>query len=418
MPLRPECVPMGRSGQAKMRVVFLEGKVEMSPLRNYLDTNANLKPVQYWTQGLCLLVIVGIGDYETGWELSFFPLYFLPIFVVSWNGKAASGITMAAACAVTWFILDLMDGHPYSFEFFRYWNAAIRFLAFDVVALLVVQVRAFLNKEREDTHALSLAYEQLKASQEQLVAETAARIEALDQLRHADRLKTVGRLAAGVAHELGTPLSVIAGRAQFILAADSIDAPTRRNAAIIEQQTERISRIVQQLLDYARQHTATLASFDLRVAVAQSLEILRPLAKRYGVSLEPRMADNPVTAPMDVAQIQQVLSNLVINSIQAMPGGGYVTVEVRESIAAPPGGPEGPARAWASFSVADEGEGISPEHMELLFDPFFTTKDTGQGTGLGLSIAHGIVGEHGGWIDVASQQGNGSRFTVYLPLES
>ena len=130
------------------------------------------------------------------------------------------------------------------------------------------------------------------------------------------------------------------------------------------------------------------------------------------------MADNPVTAPMDVAQIQQVLSNLVINSIQAMPGGGYVTVEVRESIAAPPGGPEGPARAWASFSVADEGEGISPEHMELLFDPFFTTKDTGQGTGLGLSIAHGIVGEHGGWIDVASQQGNGSRFTVYLPLES
>ncbi len=301
------------------------------PLTNYLSAITPLKPAQFWTQGLSLLTIIGIADYETGWQLSFMPFYFLPVFLVSWNGNGFAAVTIAILATAVRSAVDVTNSRPYTAEFYRYWDILLRFVTFGVVAVLIVQMRTLLDRERRVAQDLALACDQLKTSQKRILEETEARVRALEQLRHTDRLKTVGRLAAGVAHELGTPLSVVAGRAQFILAEDAIDTATRRNAAIIEEQTERICRIVEQLLNYARHHASTMVPFDLCAAVSQSLEILRPLAKRHGVSLVPSLPENPVIAPMDVAQMQQVLSNLIINSVQAMPGGGTVTVEVRQT---------------------------------------------------------------------------------------
>ena len=121
---------------------------------------------------------------------------------------------------------------------------------------------------------------------------------------------------------------------------------------------------------------------------------------------------------IDPGQIQQVLTNILVNAIQSMPRGGKATVavgrrKVRSAVA-----PDAGERDCVFLSMADEGEGISPENLEQIFEPFFTTKEVGEGTGLGLSIAYGMVREHNGWIDVNSTLGKGSCFTVYLPQES
>ena len=123
-------------------------------------------------------------------------------------------------------------------------------------------------------------------------------------------------------------------------------------------------------------------------------------------------------ASVDPDQIQQVLTNLMVNAIQAMPDGGAVQVAIRRERARPPEDHEADQGDYFCIEVKDEGEGIPQEDLPHLFEPFFTTKEVGEGTGLGLSIAYGIVLEHGGWIDVASQPGQGSRFLAYLPQES
>jgi signal transduction histidine kinase len=156
---------------------------------------------------------------------------------------------------------------------------------------------------------------------------------------------------------------------------------------------------------------------DVEGLVRQTVELLAPIAEARDVRLE--TADPPagaVRAFLDAGQIQQVLTNLVMNAIQASPAGATVRVRAVAGRAVPPGAEAG-ERDCVLLEVVDEGEGIDPEHREHLFDPFFTTREVGSGTGLGLSIVHGIVAEHGGWIDVESRPGEGSRFSVHLPRE-
>jgi signal transduction histidine kinase len=120
-------------------------------------------------------------------------------------------------------------------------------------------------------------------------------------------------------------------------------------------------------------------------------------------------------AQVDAGQIEQVITNLVMNAVQAMPGGGQVVTAVGPCHAKPPAGHAGGAGEYLCLSVTDEGTGIVEEHRQHVFEPFFTTKDVGEGTGLGLAIVYGIIAEHGGWIDVTSELGKGSCFSVYLP---
>ncbi len=257
----------------------------------------------------------------------------------------------------------------------------------------------------------------LKESQERIRAETASRIAAMDQLRHADRLRTVGRLASGVAHELGTPLNVVIGRAGLVVSARLSSEEVVESAKTIKAEAERMAGIIRQLLDFARRNTPQRAVVDLRQVVAQTVELLAAMARKTGVTITRVRDDRPVMARVDAGQIQQVLSNLIVNAIQAMPGGGRVEMGLAERTASPPSGHDGPTGPYCVVSVRDEGQGIPAEDREHLFEPFFTTKDVGEGTGLGLSIAYGIVVEHGGWIDVVSEPGRGSCFFVYLPQE-
>jgi signal transduction histidine kinase len=262
--------------------------------------------------------------------------------------------------------------------------------------------------------ALNQMCEQLSALRASSERESSARIAALEQLRHADRLTTVGKLASGLAHELGTPLNVVSARARMIARRQSQGEEAVQDAEVIVGQTERMTRIIRQLLDFARRRKPARARAELFSICRQAVDMLAPLARKSDVELElPDAAE--VFAEVDSAQLQQVLTNLVMNAIQAQPDGGAVRVRVLDAADAPPvqaGELSGP---HVAIVVDDEGPGMSEEVRERLFEPFFTTKDIGQGTGLGLSVAYGIIREHGGWIDVQARPDGGSRFVIHLP---
>ncbi len=245
--------------------------------------------------------------------------------------------------------------------------------------------------------------------------EAEARIAALEQLRHADRLGTVGMLASGVAHELGTPLNVVAASARMIERGHSEGDDAKEDARVIVDQTERMTRIIRQLLDFARRRHPKKSAEPLEPLVDGTLHLLEGLASKSSVRLA-RLDGDAILAPVDAVQIQQVFTNLVVNAIQAQPSGGEVRVRIARSTAAPP---EDASRLGphAAVEIEDDGPGIAPEVLGRVFEPFYTTKDVGEGTGLGLSVAYGIVRDHGGWIAVKSERGRGSRFEVHLPIE-
>jgi len=258
---------------------------------------------------------------------------------------------------------------------------------------------------------------QLAEAQDAIRAEAASRIAALEQLRHADRLKTVGTLASGVAHELGTPLNVVAGRARLIASGDLSEAEVVESANIVRTQSERMTAIIRQLLDFARPSSSKGAKVDVRQIVEQCLNLLTPMARKRKATLRIAGQEGSCTVRANSDEIQQVLMNLIVNALQAMPQGGTVEVGLRNEHKPHPQHVDASEGIWLCLSVRDDGEGISEEDLGRLFDPFFTTKDVGEGTGLGLSIAYGIVREHGGWIEVESELDKGSCFYIYLPQE-
>lgn len=237
----------------------------------------------------------------------------------------------------------------------------------------------------------------------------------VEQLRHADRLATVGKLASGVAHELGTPLNVVSARAKMIADGETTPAESKDYANVIVGATERMTKIIRQLLQFARRNAVEKRPRDFREVASDTLELLRPLADKRNVRLQLVAGDVDALVHVDAAQMQQVISNLAMNAIQAMPKGGTVEVSLRRERACPPNGLGGAEAEYLCVRVKDEGTGIAPEHREHLFEPFFTTKDVGEGTGLGLAVTYGIIQEHGGWIAVDTKAGEGATFSVFLP---
>jgi two-component system NtrC family sensor kinase len=226
-----------------------------------------------------------------------------------------------------------------------------------------------------------------------------------ETIRHADRLGTIGTLAAGVAHELGTPLNVVSGRAGLIAGGKLTAEEIQSSARTIKSESERMTAIIRQLLDFARQAPAPHESIDLKEIVTRTIDLIRPLAGKSRVEIAADVKELPVFIQGDAAQVQQVLTNLITNAIAAMPDGGTVSVTLLENR----------DTSHACLKVTDTGIGINSNDLQHIFEPFYTTKDVGQGTGLGLSIAYGIVKEHGGEIKVHSDPGNQTTFEVAFP---
>ena len=259
----------------------------------------------------------------------------------------------------------------------------------------------FLKEERSliDTIAgeLALMVEQRHAEEE---------VDGLqEQLRHADRLATIGQLAAGVAHELNEPLGSILGFAQLAKKDNQLAEQTREDVGRIEAASLHAREVIKKLMLFARQTPPRKDPVDLNGIVSEGLYFLESRCSRAGVELIREPDRNLPEIVADHSLLYQVLVNLVVNAIQAMPDGGRLTIRTVHR------------NGTVSLVVEDTGVGMTPSVIEKALQPFFTTKDVNEGTGLGLAVAHGIVQSHGGEILIESETGKGSRFEVRLPVD-
>jgi len=255
----------------------------------------------------------------------------------------------------------------------------------------LLEERNLVEKAAAD---ISLAVERSRSAKEKKKLET--------QLRHADRLASVGVLAAGVAHELNEPLATILGFAQLAGKAPGLPAQAARDMERIIEACLRAREIVRTLLIFGGNAPAKTEDCDLERIVRDGIRFLEPRCRTGGIQLALELSETPLFRA-DPVQINQVLVNIVVNAVQAMPAGGRLMVRT------------GRGEGHAILVVQDTGVGMSFETIEKIFVPFFTTKGIGGGTGLGLAMVHGIVSSLGGTISVESAVGRGSRFEVRIP---
>jgi signal transduction histidine kinase len=319
------------------------------------------------------------------------------------NGIVASTAAVVVAATLALVLGVLFIGRPIS----RLAAKARRVGAGDLSGPLVLSQRDELGELATEINLMC----------DRLAEERSGREAATDQLRHADRLTTVGKLASGLAHELGTPLNVVSGRARLIVDREVEGDEAVDSARIVVEQAERMTSLIRQLLDFARPRALEKAPVNVTTLAGRVCELVATIARKGNVTLiPPPPAGDEARVDADDGQLTQVLTNLVVNAIQAMPSGGDVVVSARPVTLTPPSYVGGGLRAWMSIEVKDGGTGMDAATQQRIFEPFFTTKQVGDGTGLGLSVSWGIIREHGGWIAVQSAPGAGSAFTVYLPM--
>jgi signal transduction histidine kinase len=249
---------------------------------------------------------------------------------------------------------------------------------------------------------------QLRQTQNELKARMDAQQAAENRLLQAAKLAAVGEMAAGIAHELNNPLTTVTGFTELVLEDLPPEADYRDELEMIQREAKRAVEVVRGLLDFSRQGERTRSKADLNEIVEDVLALTQRLIHTSGVRLTLNLAGEIPWVSVDRNQMKQVLINLIHNALHAMPDGGSLllctSTAQREN------------RSWAVMSVEDTGTGISLKDRERIFEPFFTTEAAKGGTGLGLSVTYGIVTDHGGVIDVESELGKGSKFTVWLPL--
>ena len=232
------------------------------------------------------------------------------------------------------------------------------------------------------------------------------RAELEQRLVQADKLSSIGLLAAGVAHEVNTPLAVISTYAQMLAKQVAEDAAKSQILDKIAKQTFRASEIVNSLLNFSRTSSTSFGPVNLNRTIQETLSLLEHQLQKAGVIIRTDFASDAPVIHGNAGKLQQVFLNLFINARDAMPSGGRLEI-----------------RTWregsrARVEVADTGSGIAPEHLHRIYDPFFTTKAARKGTGLGLSVSYGIIQEHDGFIEVSNRPSGGARFFIDFPMPS
>jgi signal transduction histidine kinase len=314
------------------------------------------------------------------------------------------GVGIALLCVIllviTWFVLQRFVIHPLD----ALMNGIHRLGRGEAAPRVLVQRPDELGRVAEAFNQMS---QRLESTLGELHNETERSLELQRQLRRTEALGMLGKFCSAVAHEVGTPLNVISGRAETALRTLPGQDPLRPELQAIITQTDRISKIIHSLLDPLRPRKPALTPTSLDAVLAGLLPLLRHTARRGGITLSVLVPPGLAHFDADPGQLQQVLINLVMNALEATPKGNQVTLEARPLSHA--------GRPGVGISVMDTGQGIAPDVLPRVFEPFFTTKAAGEGTGLGLAIAKDIVREHRGQIHVESTVGVGTTFTVWLP---
>jgi len=248
--------------------------------------------------------------------------------------------------------------------------------------------------------------------QDMVAAMGRRRAAAENRLLQSEKQASVGRLAAGVAHEINNPLTGVLTYTHMLLRRKDIEDDIRADLQTIAESTERVRKIVKGLLDFSRQTKLDQEPTEVNRLVRSTISVMENQALVKGVSIEFNPGEDLPMLTLDRSQFQSVLLNIIINALDATEPGGSIRVSTGISLSASDAGKKG-----VEIAIADTGCGIPQEDLDKLFDPFFTTKEVGQGTGLGLSVSFGIVRRHGGTIRVQSEVGRGSTFTIWLPVD-
>jgi len=285
-----------------------------------------------------------------------------------------------------------------------------------VIGVIDVQGSRLAAFNDDDVYVLSIAAGQLARALEnaRTMRDLAVSLEQLKQtqaqLVQSGKLAAVGQLAAGVAHEINNPLTTISGFSEIVLRELPADSVLRNDVQLILREAQRARDVVRRLLDFARQSEPHRNSVDLNELVREMVSLMRSAASVRDVTVEERYAPELPWASVDANQFKQVVLNLLNNAAQAMPKGGTLTISVGAAVRETKRGIE--------IKVKDSGVGIPRENLERIFEPFYTTKSPDEGTGLGLAVSYRIVREHDGVIEVESEAGEGTTFTVWVPVKT
>jgi PAS domain S-box-containing protein len=236
------------------------------------------------------------------------------------------------------------------------------------------------------------------------------------QLRQSQKMESVGQLAGGIAHDFNNLLTVISGHTGILLAMKNLNPQINESVREISEASRRAADLTRQLLTFSRKQVTELQVIDLNEVVKNVSKLLRRILGE-DISLEVTFSPGLSSTKADLGMIEQILLNLAVNSRDAMPKGGKLRISTSIVViddAQARQNPEASPGRFVCLTFADTGSGIAPEHLPRIFEPFFTTKEMDRGTGLGLATVYGIIKQHQGWIQVASQIGEGTTFQVFL----
>jgi two-component system sensor histidine kinase HydH len=346
-----------------------------------------------WAVLVVLVVAISLGHYLTNPEHFLLHniyqrLYYIPVLLAcAWYGLAG-GLAVAAVCAAC-----------YAPHILLHWKRSQAYQANQIIELGMFGVVAFVAGALSDRERrLRLEAEALATERDRALTELKATV---DGVRRADRLAALGTLTAGMAHEIRNPLGAIGGAAEILESDYPEDHPRREFLDILRREIARLNAIVGKYLDYARPQAPEFQPVDLNAAVHAAIELVGKSAAGASIALDARLAEGLPPVRADAGQIHQVLVNLLLNAVQAMPEGGTVEIATRVD------------EGSAVVEVRDHGVGLPEVATERLFEPFFTTKSAG--TGLGLHVCRRIAQSHGGRLDAANAPGGGASFRLVLP---
>jgi len=333
------------------------------------DSRQLWKQPEFWTT-VAAVVVLTVGHYtapthDPFWHDLFRRLYYLPIILAGFRFGLRGGLVASVAVSLLFLPHVLMTRTMLEHQASE--------AMFEIPLYLIVGVVTGILSDR-----------QRKAN---------------ESLRRAERLKTLGEMAAGMAHEVKNPLAAIRSSAQILT--ERVSGKEAQFAQIIVSEVDRLNRVVNEFLDYARPAPLKRELVLFSALLDSCLELLAPVIKQAGVAVKRAYPENERKVNADTNQLRQVFLNLVLNAVQAMRAGGEVALEIRQ---------EGGS---TRVSVRDRGSGIPTDKLRQVFEPFYTTKPGG--TGLGLPIAQRIVSEHGGRLVIESRPGEGTTATVILP---
>ena len=328
-------------------------------------------------------------------------LFFIPIVYAAlvFRVRGSLIVSFAFLCVVL----------PRALLFSPYLNALLRPLVFVTFAALISLLLAaqlnLVDKERKARAESSKLHQELSEYRQRFELRL---MEQQEQLIHAEKLTSLGQMAASVAHEVNNPLTGVLVYTQLLtkkISGDNISKETTLDyLSKMESELTRSTKLIRNLLDFARQSPPTLSQVSVNEVVNRALDLTTHSAEQQHIQVLKELDPSLPKLMADFDQLQQVCTNLILNAIQAMPEGGRLTLRTSAD------------NGQLKIEVQDTGCGISPENMRKLFTPFFTTKREVKGVGLGLAVAYGIIQRHQGRIEVQSKEGEGTTFTIYLPL--